>query len=74
MSLEEWVAENVGRFGPDRPFQALSGAVLVMEWVDGDGVFWLTHVTSEGLPSWRVRGLLEETRVSLDRQAFGGGV
>jgi|LauGreSuBDMM15SN_2_FD.fasta_scaffold193919_1 hypothetical protein len=32
--------------------------VLVAEWVDSNGDFWLSTHGDEGIPPWRVEGLL----------------
>lgn len=37
----------------------LTGWVIVAEWVDGNGDPNLTAFAREGMPSWRINGLLE---------------
>lgn len=37
----------------------LTGWVVVAEWIDGDGDPNLTAFAREGMPSWRINGLLE---------------
>lgn len=37
-----------------------TGWVVVAEWTDADGAYWVTRLSDETSPSWRIKGLLHD--------------
>lgn len=70
--LHELAQSESDTFGPDeeRGPYALTGAILISEWMDINGREWFTYVSTEArgeiMPAWRIRGFLEEVRHAQD--------
>jgi hypothetical protein len=37
-----------------------TGWVLIAEWTDAEGAYWLRRLSDETSPSWRTKGLLHD--------------